>query len=393
MAALTGSAGQGGAMPRPARPWHERLRERFLAWRDQRIADPGFRAWAARFPLTRPKARAEARALFDLCSGFIYSQVLLSCVQLRLFDMLAAGKLPETVLASRSRLTPEAMSRLVDAAASLRLLRRTGEGEVALGSLGAAMVGNSGLAAMIEHHALVYRDLADPVALLRGEQAPAALAAYWPYAADGPHAALDDAAVAPYTALMAATQPLVSAEVLGAYDFSRHRCLLDVGGGDGSFLAAIGAAHPHLSLHLFDLPAVAARAEARFAKAGLAGRARTTGGDFLKDPLPTGADVISLVRVIHDHDEARVAAILRAARAALPPGGTLLVAEPLADTPGAEPIGAAYFGFYLLAMGRGRARSVAALATLLSAAGFDRVRQVATDTPLLTSLVVAEAAR
>ncbi|MCU0987866.1 MAG: acetylserotonin O-methyltransferase [Acetobacteraceae bacterium] len=377
-------------MPRPTPPLLEKLRERFLAWRDRRIADPGFRAWAARFPLTRPKARAEARALFDLCSGFIYSQVLLSCVQLRLFEALAAGPLPEAVLASRARLGPEAMARLVDAAASLRLLRRTGGGEVGLGSLGAAMVGNAGLAAMIEHHALVYRDLADPVALLRGEQAPAALAAYWPYAAEGPHAALDDAAVAPYTALMAATQPLVSAEVLGAYDFSRHRCLLDVGGGDGSFLAAIGAAHPHLSLHLFDLPAVAARAGARFAAAGLAARARMTGGDFLRDPLPTGADVISLVRVIHDHDEGRVAAILRAAHAALPPGGTLLVAEPLADTPGAEPIGAAYFGFYLLAMGRGRARGVAALSGLLADAGFSRIRQRPTHTPLLTGLVVAE---
>jgi demethylspheroidene O-methyltransferase len=393
MASLTGSAGQGGAVPRDGRPLTERLRDRFLAWRDRRIADPGFRAWAARFPLTRPKARAEARALFDLCAGFIYSQVLLSCVQLRLFEMLAAGPLPEATLASRSRLGAEAMSRLVDAAASLRLLRRTAGGKVALGSLGAAMVGNAGLVAMIEHHALVYRDLADPVALLRGEHAPAALAAYWPYAADGPHAALDDAAIAPYTALMAATQPLVSAEVLGAYDFTRHRCLLDVGGGDGSFLAAIGAAYPHLSLHLFDLPAVAARGEARFAREGLAARARATGGDFLRDPLPTGADVISLVRVIHDHDEARVASLLRAARAALPPGGTLLVAEPLADTPGAEPIGAAYFGFYLLAMGRGRARSVASLAALLAAAGFVRVRQVATHTPLLTGLVVAEAAR
>jgi demethylspheroidene O-methyltransferase len=391
MASLIGSAGQGGAVPRPGRPLRERLLERFLAWRDRRIADPGFRAWAARFPLTRPKARAEARALFDLCSGFIYSQVLLSCVQLRLFEALAAGKLPEAVLASRSRLTPEAMSRLVDAAASLRLLRRTGEGEVALGSLGAAMVGNAGLAAMIEHHALVYRDLADPVALLRGEQAPAALAAYWPYAADGAHAVLDDAAIAPYTALMAATQPLVSAEVLAAYDFSRHRCLLDVGGGDGSFLAAVGARHRELGLMLFDLPAVAARGERRFAAAGLAGRARAIGGDFLADPLPEGADIVSLVRVIHDHDEARGAAILRAARAALPPGGTLLIAEPLADTPGAEPIGAAYFGFYLLAMGRGRARSVAELGGLLATAGFGRVRQVPTHTPLLTGVVVAEA--
>ncbi len=366
--------------------------DRFLSWRDGRIADPRFRAWAARFPLTRPKARAEARALFDLCAGFVYSQVLLACVRLDLFEALARGPLPQSTLAARSRLSPEAMQRLVDAAASLRLLRRDGAGGVALGPLGAAMVGNAGLAAMVEHHALVYRDLADPLALLRGEHGQAALAGYWPYAADGPHAALGDADVAPYTALMAATQPLVSAEVLGAYDFSRHRTLLDVGGGDGSFLEAIGRANPRLSLMLFDLPPVAERGRQRLEAAGMGGRFRAFGGSFLEDNLPRGADIVSLVRVIHDHDEARVARLLRAAREALGPGGTLLIAEPLADTPGAEPIGAAYFGFYLLAMGRGRARSVEEISRLLRDAGFARTRRAPTRTPLLTGLIVAETA-
>ena len=141
-----------------------------------------------------------------------------------------------------------------------------------------------------------------------------------------------------------------------------------------------------------DLPAVAERARARFAAAGLAPRADAVGGDFLSAPLPRGADVISLVRVIHDHDDPAASAILRAVRAALPPDGTLLLAEPMSGTPGAEPIGDAYFGFYLLAMGRGRARTPAELAALLEAAGFDRIRRLRTRTPLLVSLMVAQPA-
>jgi demethylspheroidene O-methyltransferase len=367
------------------------LRDRLLTWRDRRIADPRFRAWAARFPLTRPTARREARALFDLCAGFVYSQVLLACVQLGLFSRLAAGPVAAATLASESRMSEEAMARLLDAAVSLRLLRRLADGRAAIGPLGAAMIGNPGLAAMISHHALVYRDLSDPVGLLRGESGEAALAAYWPYAAASLPATLDHSAIAPYTALMAATQPLISSEVLAAYDFSRHRCLLDVGGGNGSFVAAVGARHPGLSLIVFDLPSVAQEAEKRLAAAGLADRSSCIGGDFLCNPLPQGADIISFVRVIHDHDDARVASMLRAARAALPVGGTLLIAEPLADTPGAEPIGAAYFGFYLLAMGRGRARSLAALTGLLADAGFGSTRLAPTGTPLVTSLIVAEA--
>jgi demethylspheroidene O-methyltransferase len=108
--------------------------------------------------------------------------------------------------------------------------------------------------------------------------------------------------------------------------------------------------------------------------------------------VPQGADIVSLVRVVHDHDDDRALTILRAARAALPLGGTLLLAEPMAGTPGAEPIGEAYFGFYLLAMGSGRARTPAELDAMLRAAGFAAPRLLPTRTPLLARVMVAKAA-
>ena len=81
--------------------------------------------------------------------------------------------------------------------------------------------------------------------------------------------------------------------------------------------------------------------------------------------------------------------ILRAVRAALPAGGTLLLAEPMAGTPGAEAMGDAYFGFYLLAMGRGRPRSAAVLTEMLAEAGFEGVRRLPTHLPLQTQLLIA----
>ena len=54
---------------------------------------------------------------------------------------------------------------------------------------------------------------------------------------------------------MSRTQPLVAEDILDAYPFARHRCLLDVGGGEGAFLAAAAKRAPHLALRLFDLPA------------------------------------------------------------------------------------------------------------------------------------------
>ena len=101
---------------------------------------------------------------------------------------------------------------------------------------------------------------------------------------------------------------------------------------------------------------------------------------------------MTLIRVIHDHDDASVLQILRAAHAALPSDGRLLIAEPMADTPGAETVGDAYFGFYLLAMGRGRPRSPARIAELLLAAGFAKPRLIPTSMPLQTSVLVADLA-
>ncbi|PWS39037.1 methyltransferase [Falsiroseomonas bella] len=381
---MSATAGLNAAMP-PG--W----RDRFRAWREGLTASPGFRRWAARFPLTRPFARRRARALFDLCAGFVYSQVLLACVRLRLFDLLEQGPITEAALASRTQLPPEALERLLRAAAALDLVARREDGNWALGPLGAAMIGNPGIAAMVEHHALLYGDLADPVALLRRPRGGNALSGYWAYSGAEAPQALGRERTQDYTALMAASQPMVAEEVLAAYDFRRHRCLLDVGGGSGAFLAAVAAAAPDLRLMLFDLPAVAEQGRERFARLGLASRASVHGGDFTTDPLPEGADLVSLVRVLHDHDDAVVLSLLRRVRAVLPKGGRLLIAEPMSGTPGAEPAGDAYFGFYLLAMGRGRPRRPDELQALLASAGFASSRLLPTHTPLLTRVMIAEA--
>jgi demethylspheroidene O-methyltransferase len=167
--------------------------------------------------------------------------------------------------------------------------------------------------------------------------------------------------------------------------------LLDVGGGEGRFLVSVAERAPHLKLTLFDLPPVAANARARFQNAGIADRAQAVGGNFLAEALPTGADIVSLVRIIHDHDDERALTILKAIRSALPTGGTLVLAEPMSGTPGAEAMGDAYFGFYLLAMGRGQARTAEQLSALLRSSGFDNIRLLPTRIPLQVRLLTARA--
>lgn len=375
-----------GVLPPP--PWWERMRDRW----NTLVASDAFQRWSARFPLTRPITRYRSRALFDVVSGFVYTQTLLACVELDLFAFLAGGARTRAELAAHTGLTPGSLDRLLNAAVSLRLLARRRHGRVAVGPLGAPLVGNTGVLALIRHHRLAYQDLADPVGLLRqGADFRTELSRYWSYA-DAPRPqAIDDSRVAAYSEIMRDTLPPVAHDVLDAYDLSRHQVLLDVGGGEGAFLTLAGRRHPHLRLHLFDLPAVAARARGRLEEAGLGDRIQCAGGNFHADPLPSGADVISLVRVLLDHDDAAVMQLLRRVHDALPPGGVLLVAEAMAGARGAETVGDAYFGFYLMAMGKGRARRPEELHAMLQAAGFRRSRERATRFPIHTGLIVAEA--
>jgi demethylspheroidene O-methyltransferase len=377
----------------PARhaSWQLSLGDRLLGFRDRILADPSFQRFAGVFPLTRPIARRRAAALFDLCAGFVYSQILFACVRLKLFDLLAGGPLSSAELSARLPLPAEATVLLLDAAVSLRLLQRRSGGRYGLGSLGAALMGNPGVVAVIEHHAMLYSDLKDPIALLRGDLGAGKLAAYWPYAGNRKAAQLSHDAIAPYTALMSASQPMIAQQVLDTYSFRNHRCLLDVGGGDGTFLSAVAARSPKLRCVLFDLPTVADEASKRFRSEGLSSRAVAIGGSFLTDRLPEGADIISLVRVIHDHDDATVMALLRAIRCALPENGTLLVAEPMSGVRGTDPIADAYFAFYLLAMGSGRPRSLERLREMLRDAGFSDIAPRPTSIPMLTSMVTARA--
>jgi demethylspheroidene O-methyltransferase len=362
-------------------------REAALAWRNRRLADPRFQRWAADFPLTRPVAQRRARRLFDLVAGFVYSQTVAACVRLKLFDLLADGPQTEAALAERFSLPLDATGRLLGAAAALGLVDRLGADRYGLGPQGAALLGAAGLQEMIAHHDHFYADLADGVGLLR--RGRGALADYWPYATSLTPQSTSVEGAAPYSRLMAATQPAVAADILRAYPLSRHRRLLDVGGGEGAFLVAAGAHAPALDLVLFDLPAVTAIARERLQAAGLLERADIHAGDFLVDPLPRGADLITLVRILHDHDDEGALTLLRGVRVALPQNGTLLIAEPMASDRGRNRMSDVYFAFYLLAMGRGRARTPRQLFGLLRAAGFSRMQRLRTRTPLLLNAIVA----
>jgi len=374
-----------------------RLAAQLLAWRDAKVSSEAFQRWALGFALTRPFARRYAVRLFDLSAGFVYSQVLLAAVRLRIFPMLREGPLSLAQIAQRTQLGEDAAERLLEACTALKLTEhrsafRHARTDYGLGMLGAALLANPGALAMIEHHARFYQDLADPLALLRERDPGREMARYWAYAASPEPGRLGSDQVGEYSQLMAASQPMVAHEILTAVDLSSARVLLDLGGGEGVFLTEAAARYPQLGLQLMDLPAVAERAAARFKERGLAERAQCIPGSFLSDPIPSGADLVSLIRVAHDHDDAVVMQLFARLHKAMAPGAQLLLAEPMADTRGAMPVADAYFAMYLWAMGSGRSRRPAELIAMLEQAGFVQVRLLPSLMPVQVRIILAQRA-
>ncbi len=368
------------------------LRIGWVSRRNRVFANPSFQYWAARLPLIRWIARSRADAAFDLLAGFAYSQVLRAYVEGGLFDILQDGPLASGDIAPRMGLTEPAALTLLRAGRALMLSEEVAPDRWMLGEQGAVFAANAGVQAMIRHHRLLYADLADPVALLRADRRePTGLSRFWTYAGALQGVTERGEQTAEYSQLMAASQHFVADEVLASVSFRDVQRLLDVGGGHGAFLKAIGTAWPHLELGLFDLPEVVETGRQVLGEAVGPARVSAHPGNFFKDSIPEGYDMVSLIRILHDHDDEPAQALLANIRASLAPGARLLIAEPMARIRGAEPMGEAFFGLYLWAMGSGRARSPAEITTMLKKAGFARARLVATAQPVNASVIIARA--
>jgi demethylspheroidene O-methyltransferase len=355
------------------------LKTRWVMRRNAILGSVRFQRWASRTPVIRGIARRRAAAQFDLVAGFVYSQILAAFVELGLIEFLNGHLRSFDEIAQFTGLESDATDRLLRAGQSLQLVESPQTGLWTLGEAGAPLSPNEGAMAMIRHHHLLYRDLAEPLALLTaGRKKETALSAYWTYASKGD----SSAGAAGYSALMAATQPMVSQQIVDSYDFSAHRRMLDIGGGSGAFVKAIGAVAPKVQLGIFDLPEVIAEAD-------IAEAIERHAGSFKETPLPQGYDLVTLVRILHDHDDAVVQKLLSKIHESLPSRGRLLIVEPMAESAGAERMGDAYFGLYLWAMGSGRPRSAATIKEMLENAGFSSIRMLPTGLPIITSAIVA----
>lgn len=168
---------------------------------------------------------------------------------------------------------------------------------------------------------------------------------------------------------------LTSPAVVSAFDLSRFRRIVDLGGATGHLAIAACDRYPEMRGVVFDLPRVVE-------VAGMAHeRVEFVSGDFFNDELPDG-DLYAMGRILHDWNEEKIHRLLARIFAKLPAGGGVLVAEKLLADDGVGPVPTNMQSLNMLVVAEGRERSLSEYARLLEGAGFRHVEGQCTGQPL-----------
>ena len=310
----------------------------------------------------------DASALHALGLGFMAARTLAVALELRLFTHLAGTESSLTQIASTLGLAERAAARLLYACAALGLVR------VSTGGCRNTPLAETYLVEGRPTFIGGYLQMFDTLGYHRWEQMRTALqhnapvdALYHPY-----HDLAEDtsAARAFHTAQHAGSLSLGHA-LARHIDFRPFHCLLDLGGGSGAYTIEILRRYPHLEAIVFDLPEVCRIAEEALRQARLAEQTHTMAGDYERDPLPSGPDVVLWSGNLHASSPTRCAQVLRKVFALLPPGGTLLIHDYLLDDTRTGPLIPALLALHLTLVSEdGQVYSGAEVCTLLAQAGF-----------------------
>ena len=327
--------------------------------------------------MTAQGARAD---LLHLINGFQASQAIHVAATLGLADLLRAGPKSTADLAASTGTHPVALYRLMRALASIGVLREAKGRRFALTPIGEFLRSD-----VVGTHAPMAELIGRPTFWQAWDNLLHAVRtggiafddlhgrSVWAYRAEHPEEErIFDRAMA------AGTEGFAEA-VLDVCDFGRFDRVIDVGGGDGTFLAKILAAHPRIVGTLFEQPQIVARAAASIESHGLSNRCEAVGGNFFAS-VPAGGDAYLLKWILHDWDDAAAIDILRSCRRAMKPLARLLVFEYIVGPPNAAP-DAAFMDLNMMVMAGGRERTREEFAALFAQAGFRLTSVTPTGTP------------
>jgi acetylserotonin N-methyltransferase len=327
--------------------------------------------------------------VLELIESFRRSKTMFAAVSMGVFDVLHEAPASAAQLAARLGANADAMARLLDGCAALGLLRKHGA------EYANDPVAETYLYSGSDHSLRGYVRYSD--AALYGmwghlEDAVREGTHRWTqsFGLEGPIFSAffrTDEAMRDFLMGMHGFGMLTSAKLVSAFDLSRFRRLVDLGGATGHL--AIAACERYAELHavVFDLPRATALAREQVAKSDARERIEVVAGDFFEDELPA-ADLYYVGRILHDWTEEKIERLLGRIFERLPQGGALLIGEKLLEEDGVGPLDANMQSLNMLIVTEGRERSLSQYSALARRAGFGEVEGRRTGAALDAILAV-----
>ncbi|MEJ5367033.1 MAG: class I SAM-dependent methyltransferase [Bryobacteraceae bacterium] len=322
--------------------------------------------------------------VLDLIEAFRRSKTMFTAVRLGLFDLLEESPASAAELAARTGAHAGALERLLEGCAALGLLFRSADGTFSNTDVARAYLVRSSpatLAGYIRYSdEALYRLWGELEAAVRGgsprwQQVFGVRGALFDHFYRTPEARAD------FLSGMHGLGLLSSPAVVRAFNLNGYDSLVDLGGATGHLAIAACERYGRMRAIVFDLPEVIEFARPHIEVSRARDRISTTAGDFFRDPLPP-ASLYALGRILHDWSDSRCLELLRRVRAALLPGGAVLIAEKLLDEDRCGPPDAAMQSLNMLVCTEGRERTESEYRALLEAAGFGDVEARRTGAPL-----------
>lgn len=320
-------------------------------------------------------SRPDPAGILDLIEAFRRSKTMFAAVSLGVFDSLNQGAKPLSTLVDELRADQRALKQLLDACVGLQLLTRTGDDAYSNTPAAAAYLTSTSpnrLTGYINYSNMVlwklWANLEDAVkeGSNRWKQT---------YGWDGPlfdHFFHTPEALREFLMGMHGFGMLSSPAVVNAFDLSRFKTLVDLGGATGHLAIAACKRYPNLKAVVFDLPMAMPLANEIISASPVADRAVAVAGDFFVDTLPEG-DLVSLGRILHDWTDEKIHRLVTRIFERLPSQGGLLIAEKLLDESHLGPVPTQMQSLNMLCCTEGRERSLSEYEALLTKIGFREV--------------------
>ncbi|HEY2250872.1 MAG TPA: class I SAM-dependent methyltransferase [Planctomycetaceae bacterium] len=332
---------------------------------------------------------ADPAPVLDLLVAFRRSKTMFAAVSLGVFDALTARPQSLAELAGQLQANPDALERLLDACVGLHLLHKADGNYANTDAAAAYLCENSPqrLTGYLNYSNTVmwklWEHLEDAVreGTNRWQQV---------YGWEGPifsHFFRTAEAKREFLMGMHGFGLLSSPVVVSAFDLTRFKSFVDLGGATGHLAIAACRRYPQMRATVFDLPEAVPLAREIVGASAVADRVTIANGDFFADPLPAG-DLFALGRILHDWSEEKIVKLLARIVDRLPAGGGLLIAEKLLVDDQSGPIWAQMQNLNMLTCTEGKERTLAQYDALLKQAGFADVKGVRTSSPLDAVLAV-----